>query len=86
MPCRDQLAQLRRHAEEFADLHTNVVTITFGPASRIESWLRETQSPFVLLLDRRRTAYEAYAVRRSVRSLASRPSCAAPNWHDRGSP
>lgn len=36
----------------------------------MEAWLRETRSPFVLLLDRRRTAYEAYAVRRSLRSAS----------------
>lgn len=47
-----------------------MVTITFGPASRMEAWLRETQSPFVLLLDGRRTAYEAYSVRRSLASLS----------------
>ena len=70
MPCRDQLAQLRRHAEEFAERHATVLTITFGPASRMEAWLRETQSPFVLLLDRRRTAYEPYSVRRSLASLS----------------
>lgn len=66
MLCRHQLAQLRRHASEFADLHATVLTITFGAGSRMEDWLQETQSPFVLLLDRRRTAYEAYAVRRSL--------------------
>jgi peroxiredoxin len=70
MPCRDQLAQLRRQAAEFAERRATVVTITFGPASRMEAWLRETQSPFVLLLDRRRTAYEAYSVRRSLASLS----------------
>jgi peroxiredoxin len=70
MLCRDQLAQLRRQAAEFAERQTNVVTITFGPASRMEAWLRETQSPFVLLLDRRRTAYKAYCVRRSFASLS----------------
>jgi alkyl hydroperoxide reductase subunit AhpC len=70
MPCRDQLAQLRRHQSDFDDLHTTVLTITFGPASRVEAWLRETRSPFVLLLDRRRTAYESYGVRRSIRSVS----------------
>jgi alkyl hydroperoxide reductase subunit AhpC len=70
MPCRDQLAQLRRHSAEFAERRTSVVTITFGPASRMEAWLRQTQSPFVLLLDKRRTAYEAYSVRRSLASLS----------------
>jgi alkyl hydroperoxide reductase subunit AhpC len=70
MTCRDQLAQLRRHADEFADLHTNVLTITFGPASRMKAWLRDTQSPFVLLLDSRRTAYRDYSVRRSLSSLS----------------
>jgi alkyl hydroperoxide reductase subunit AhpC len=70
MTCRDQLAQLRRHADEFAKRHTNVVTITFGPASRMQAWLRETQSPFVLLLDRQRVAYRDYSVRRSLSSLS----------------
>jgi peroxiredoxin len=70
MPCRDQLAQLRRQAAEFTERRATVVTITFGPASRTEAWLRETQSPFVLLLDKRRTAYEAYSVRRSLASLS----------------
>ena len=70
MPCRDQLAQLRWQADKFAERHAKVLTITFGPASRMEAWLRETQSPFVLLLDRRRAAYEAYSVRRSLASLS----------------
>jgi alkyl hydroperoxide reductase subunit AhpC len=70
MTCRDQLAQLRRHADEFAERHTNVVTITFGPASRMQAWLRETRSPFVLLLDGQRTAYRDYSVRRSLSSLS----------------
>ena len=70
MLCRDQLAQLRRHAVEFAERHATVLTVTFGPASRMEAWLRETQSPFVLLLDRPRAAYEAYSVHRSLASLS----------------
>jgi alkyl hydroperoxide reductase subunit AhpC len=70
MTCRDQLAQLRRQAAEFAERHTNVVTITFGPASRMEAWLRQTESPFLLLLDRQRAAYRAYSVRRSLASLS----------------
>jgi hypothetical protein len=47
------------------------VTITFGPAARVGAWLEETQSPFQLLLDKERVAYEAYGVQRSLAASMS---------------
>ena len=56
---------MRRQRSEFEELGAEVVTISFGPASRVPAWLEETGSPFPLLIDRKREAYEAYAVSRS---------------------
>lgn len=43
-----------------------MVTISFGPPARAADWLRETASPFPLLIDRDRGSYAAYGVRRSL--------------------
>ena len=47
------------------------MTVSFGPAGRVDAWLDETQSPFQLLLDKERRAYAAYGVQRSLAASMS---------------
>ncbi|MCP4357004.1 MAG: redoxin domain-containing protein [Chloroflexi bacterium] len=57
------MAQVVAHQDEFDKLYTNIVTISFTDESYwAETWLRETNSPFPLLLDPTRTAYHAYGL------------------------
>ena len=60
------MAQVVSHRLDFESLETNVVTISFGTPHWARIWLEETQSPFPLLLDRKRTAYQAYGLERSL--------------------
>ena len=59
------MAQLCQYIDEFQALNTKVIIITFGtlPAARV--WLKETCSPFHLLLDTQREAYRSYGLERS---------------------
>jgi alkyl hydroperoxide reductase subunit AhpC len=57
---------LRRHADEFARLNTEVLIISFGVEQWARAWLRETEVPFPLLLDQDRRVYRAYGLERSV--------------------
>ena len=60
------MAQVVLHKYAFESLKTNVVTISFGTPYWAQVWLEETQSPFPLILDRERAAYQAYGLERSL--------------------
>ena len=60
------MAQVVLHKYAFESLKTNVVTISFGTPHWAQVWLEETQSPFPLILDRERAAYQAYGLERSL--------------------
>jgi len=56
------VAQVGVHQQDFESLGTRVLTISFGTPYWAQVWLEETQSPFPLLLDSKRTAYRAYGL------------------------
>jgi len=60
------VAQLCRHVDEFAYLSTKVLVISFGAERWALAWLRETGTPFPLLLDPDRRVYRAYGLERSA--------------------
>jgi hypothetical protein len=60
------MAQVGLHQQDFESLETNVVTISFGTPYWAQVWLEETRSPFPLLLDSKRTAYQAYGLEHSL--------------------
>jgi alkyl hydroperoxide reductase subunit AhpC len=60
------VARLCRHVDEVALLHTQVLVISFGTEPWARAWLRETGSPFPLLLDPDRRVYRAYGLGRSA--------------------
>jgi alkyl hydroperoxide reductase subunit AhpC len=60
------VAQVVSCKQDFESLKTNVVTISFGTPYWARIWLEETRSPFPLLLDSERTAYQAYGLERSL--------------------
>jgi len=60
------VAQVVSHEQDFETRKTNVVTISFGDPYWSRIWQEETLSPFPHLLDRKRTAYQAYGLERSL--------------------
>ncbi len=46
-------------------MNTRVLLVTFGTPDQARAWLRETASPFPLLLDPQRVAYQAFSMDRS---------------------
>jgi alkyl hydroperoxide reductase subunit AhpC len=60
------VAQLCRHADEFAHLGTDILIVSFADEERARLWLRETGTRFPLLLDPDRRVYRAYGLERSV--------------------
>ena len=60
------MAQLCQHQQELERLNVKVLILSFGALPAAQAWLEETCSPFELLLDPERTAYEAYRLERSV--------------------
>lgn len=59
------MAQLCQHQDELERRRVEVLIITFGSLPSAQKWLAETCSPFKLLLDPDRTAYDAYKSERS---------------------
>lgn len=58
---------MRQRKSEFDRLNTQVLVISFVENEYwAHAWLEETESPFPLLLDPDREAYEAYDLERSV--------------------
>jgi peroxiredoxin Q/BCP len=60
------VAQLCQHQQELERLNVKVLILSFGALPAAQAWLEETCSPFELLLDPERIAYEAYRLERSV--------------------
>ena len=60
------MAQLCRHADELADLGTEVLIVSFADEPPARAWLQETGVQFPLLRDPKRQAYRAYGLERSV--------------------
>ena len=60
------MAQVVSRKHDFESHKTDVVTISFGTPYWARAWLEEIRSPFPLLLDRKRTAYQAYGLERSL--------------------
>ncbi len=59
------MAQLCHHKEEFSQLDTRVLIISFGTLPAVQAWLKETCTTFDVLLDRQREVYRAYGLERS---------------------
>ncbi len=59
------MAQLCQKADQFRDLNTRVLIITFGTLPSAQIWMRETCATFQVLLDTEREAYRAYNLERS---------------------
>lgn len=63
--CREHVAQLCRHQDEFQRLNSEVIVISFGTATLARRWIEETCSPFAMLLDEERKVYGSYGLKRS---------------------
>lgn len=59
------MAQLCQYKEEFSQLDTRVLIISFGTLPAVQAWLKETCTTFDVLLDREREVYNAYGLERS---------------------
>jgi len=59
------VAQLRDDEDEFRRLGVQTLIISFGAEHWARAWLQATESPFPLLLDPERAAYQAYGLGRS---------------------
>lgn len=59
------MAQLCQHKEEFSQLNTRVLIVSFGTLPAVQAWLKETCTTFEVLLDREREVYKAYGLERS---------------------
>lgn len=67
VPCRKHVAELRRNKDKLDALDAEVVVLTFnGREDWAQEWLRETKTPFKMLLDPQREVYQAYGMRHSV--------------------
>ena len=59
------MTQLCHHHEQFRQHNVRVLIISFGTLPAVQEWLKETCNSFEVLLDRERTAYQAYGLERS---------------------
>lgn len=59
------MAQLCQFEQEFNQLNTRIMIISFGTLPAVLAWLRETCATFEVLLDREREVYKAYGLERS---------------------
>jgi len=60
------VAQLCQQVDQLETLNMKVMIITFGSLFGAQTWLKETCSPFQLLLDPDRNIYELYGLERSL--------------------
>jgi len=60
------VAQLCQTQQEFVDLDTHVLIISFGTLPAAQIWLKETCATFDFLLDPDRKIYQAYGLERSI--------------------
>jgi peroxiredoxin len=60
------VAQLCHHQDELEQPGVTVLIVSFGALPAAQAWLEETCSPFRLLLDPERRAYQAYGLERSL--------------------
>ncbi|WP_420628247.1 AhpC/TSA family protein [Candidatus Leptofilum sp.] len=66
MPCRDHVAQVVAHQEQFAAANVQIATVSFGTGYWSNVWLQETQSPFPFLVDQELKAYRAFGLESSA--------------------
>lgn len=59
------MAQLCQFKQEFSQLNTRVLIISFGTLPAVQAWLKESCETFDVLLDRERDVYKAYGLERS---------------------
>ena len=59
------MAQLCQDSEKFQKQNTKVVIIAFGSFPAAKTWVEETCSDFLFLLDPERETYQAYNLERS---------------------
>lgn len=60
------MAQLCQDSKKFQDLNTRVVIISFGSFPAAKTWVEETCSDFMFLLDQERETYQTYGLGRSL--------------------
>jgi hypothetical protein len=60
------VAQLCQHIEDLEELNAKVIIVTFGSLLGAQTWLKETCSPFSVLMDPQRDVYRAYGLERSL--------------------
>jgi len=59
------VAQLCQKIDKLQDLNTKVIIISFGTYPAAQAWLKETCTPFQVLLDTDRVICQAYGLGRS---------------------
>jgi peroxiredoxin len=59
------VAQLCQNEEQFEQLKTRIVIISFGTLPAVQAWMKESCVTFQIALDRERTVYTAYGLERS---------------------
>lgn len=59
------MAQLCQNLDEIQALNTKVMIISFGSFPAAQVWLKETCTPFHILLDSERVVYRAFGLERS---------------------
>lgn len=62
MTCREHVAQLRQHEQEFLDHNVDVAIVTFDADFMATSYVEQTNLPWPLLIDSDRSVYEAYGM------------------------
>lgn len=60
------MLQVATHAAQFAQLQTQIVTISFVGEPFVSAWLTETQSPFEMMVDEPRALYKGYGLGQSA--------------------
>ena len=54
-----------QNEEQFEQLNTRIVVVSFGTLPAAQSWMKESCVTFQVALDRERTVYKAYGLERS---------------------
>ena len=60
------MTQVVAHHADFKTANSNIVTISFSTGYWTEVWLKETESPFPFLLDKKKASYQAYNLKSST--------------------
>jgi alkyl hydroperoxide reductase subunit AhpC len=59
------MVQLRRYQDEFAELNTEIVAVSFTGGELADTWVQQTSVPFTLIIDEDKSLYEAFGLQQS---------------------